>query len=174
MNEISCEVCVDLMPLVQDGIASEDSCHAVKSHIRDCPRCRALFQGELPKLPDSELILKKFRKQLQLFGGLILLAGIFFGVSLSWGSGVFYNCLIMPVIGVVGYCLFRWRAVYFLPCVLFVLHLVLAFLGRIQGQLTLWGEVFSTAFFWSCIYSVFAGVGVLIAGLLHFALKKEQ
>ena len=32
MNEISCDVCMDLIPLVQDGIASEDSREAVEQH----------------------------------------------------------------------------------------------------------------------------------------------
>ena len=30
MNEINCNVCMDLIPLVQDGIASEDSRKAVE------------------------------------------------------------------------------------------------------------------------------------------------
>ena len=29
MNKISCDMCIDLMPLVQDGVASEDSRNAV-------------------------------------------------------------------------------------------------------------------------------------------------
>ena len=33
MNKISCDICMDLIPLVKDGIASQESCNAVKNHI---------------------------------------------------------------------------------------------------------------------------------------------
>ena len=39
MNKISCDMCMDLMPLVQDGVASADSIAAVKQHIENCPAC---------------------------------------------------------------------------------------------------------------------------------------
>ena len=42
MNKISCEICKDLIPLVKDGIASEDSVAAVEEHIKECENCKAL------------------------------------------------------------------------------------------------------------------------------------
>ena len=48
MNKISCDMCIDLMPLVQDGVASEDSRNAVLQHLQECPDCRALYEGEIP------------------------------------------------------------------------------------------------------------------------------
>ena len=33
MNKITCDMCIDLMPLVQDGVASEDSRNAVLQHL---------------------------------------------------------------------------------------------------------------------------------------------
>ena len=36
MNEITCDVCMDLIPLVQDGVASQDSVLAVENHIKNC------------------------------------------------------------------------------------------------------------------------------------------
>ena len=48
MNKISCEMCMDLMPLVHDGVASSDSRNAVLAHIETCPDCKSLFEGELP------------------------------------------------------------------------------------------------------------------------------
>ena len=34
--KISCDVILDLMPLVKDGVASDDSSTIVKEHIKNC------------------------------------------------------------------------------------------------------------------------------------------
>ena len=39
MYEISCEMCRDLIPLVEDGVASADSRAAVEHHLQTCPVC---------------------------------------------------------------------------------------------------------------------------------------
>ena len=33
MIELSCQICRDLIPLVQDGVASEESVNAVTAHV---------------------------------------------------------------------------------------------------------------------------------------------
>ena len=40
MNKIDCEICMDLIPLVKDGIASEESYKAVEEHVKECETCR--------------------------------------------------------------------------------------------------------------------------------------
>ena len=40
MIEISCQVCLDLIPLVKDNVASEDSKKLVLEHIRQCEACK--------------------------------------------------------------------------------------------------------------------------------------
>ncbi|MUT97691.1 MAG: hypothetical protein EP147_19310 [Subdoligranulum sp.] len=45
IKKIPCAVCRDLMPLVQDGVASPESEALVKAHLAACPACRALRQG---------------------------------------------------------------------------------------------------------------------------------
>ena len=57
MREITCDMCMDLMPLVQDGVASEDSVLAVEGHIQKCPKCKAMFEGEL-HVPSSQDLLR--------------------------------------------------------------------------------------------------------------------
>lgn len=44
MNEISCEICMDLIPLVYDGVASKGSEAAVENHIAGCSSCREVAQ----------------------------------------------------------------------------------------------------------------------------------
>ena len=43
MNKISCDMCIDLMPLVQDGVASEDSRSYIEEHTAQCPACKKLY-----------------------------------------------------------------------------------------------------------------------------------
>ena len=44
-TEIPCAVCRDLIPLVQDGVASPESEALVKAHLQTCPECRTLWQA---------------------------------------------------------------------------------------------------------------------------------
>ena len=75
MNNITCEICKDLMPLVKDGIASEDSKIAVEEHIVECETCKALYDSSVQDSvvnPDFELELGKLKKRLQIFSAMLL------------------------------------------------------------------------------------------------------
>ena len=58
--KIPCAVCRDLMPLVQDGVASPESEALVQAHMAVCPACRALWQGTddpaMPELPKADVL----------------------------------------------------------------------------------------------------------------------
>lgn len=168
MDEISCNVCIDLMPLVHDGVASEESKDAVVQHIAHCPECKALFEGELPKPDNDGGMLKNMQRKVQMFCAMVMMFGILYGLMLTAGNGVFYNVLIMPAIGAVGYYLFRWNGLYLVPVLLAVTHLLTNALG-------LGGEYLDvpSLLLWTLIYCASALTGLLIAGLLHFAFKKE-
>ena len=43
MTKITCDICMDLMPLVRDGVVSEDSVTAVMNHISDCEDCKKIY-----------------------------------------------------------------------------------------------------------------------------------
>ena len=171
MNEITCDLCMDLMPLVKDGVASEDSVAAVRNHIASCENCRALFSGDAPPPVDTAKSFEKFYRRLQLFSAMVMMFGIFFGLSLTAGSGIFYNTIIMPVIGILGYVIFRKRALYFVPILLFVTHFVTNLLGLVRGVEHL--DLYSLLM-WTFLYSIFALLGVIVAWLLHFAFRKER
>ena len=98
MIQITCEICMDLIPLVQDGVAAGDSVSAVEQHIQSCPQCRAMWEGQIPHSADSGRILEKVRHRTRVFMGIVLMFGIFFGLSLTAGSGLFLDSLSMPVI----------------------------------------------------------------------------
>lgn len=169
MNKISCDICIDLMPLVQDGVASKDSRDAVLQHLQDCVHCRALYEGEIPKSSNSKEIWSKVKRRAQLFSAMVMMFGIFYGLMLTAGNGIFMNIIIMPIIGAIGYYLFRRKGLYIVPSLLLVTHIVTNYLG-------LGGEVLNPMglFLWTAIYCGIALVGFVIAALLHFACKKED
>lgn len=171
MTEISCDICMDLVPLVRDGLASEDSRNAVLAHTAHCDACRALLGEDIPAPDRQNDSAARIRRRLRGLELILLVCGILFGLSLTAGSNLFYNALLMPVIGGLGYVIFRGYAALILPGMLFILHLAGNFAAYLRGveYLDLWSLVL-----WTALYALFAAVGVFIACLLHFAFRKER
>jgi len=92
---------------------------------------------------------------------------ILWGFSLTGGQDLMYNSVIMPVVGVFGYYVFRWKAVYKMPVLLLVIDLLAYSLNFARIE-------FISVFQWTLIYSIFVVIGVLIAFLLHFAFRKKH
>ena len=166
MTEISCDMCMDLMPLVHDGVASADSVAAVEQHIRKCEECRSLYEGHPPE-PKADEIQKKVR----FFLTMVLAFGVLYGVSLTAGDGLFLNAVVMPVIGAVGYYLLGGKAFYGVPLIIFVTHFVTNTFGLLRGVEHL---DFLTLLMWCGLYALFSVAGTTAAALLHFALRKED
>lgn len=175
-NEITCDICRDLLPLVKDSVASADSEAAVLRHTQGCPECAKLFGGEplaAAEPPASPKALLRVKRWLMWIYAALMLLGIYFGLSLTAGYDPFYNCLIMPIAGVFGYMAFRWRAVYLLPAVL----VVVSFIGNALGFITVDGVQHMDVMeliMWIVIYLLFALAGMIIALLLHFAFGKTN
>ncbi len=178
MNQISCNVCIDLIPLVKDGIASADSCALVMEHISTCKHCSVAFGGEMAAnaAMDDVIVLNKIKKQLILFLLSIIFLGTLIGMVLSDGMGMFYNALIMPAIGGFGYILLKKKS-YCVPLGLFLFSFVWVSIREIvKGFLTYSTivDLLIMSAWWSGIFAAFSAVGVLIAGLLYYAFKKER
>ena len=171
MNLITCDICMDLMPLVHDGVASADSVNAVEHHIHTCESCRSLYEGRLPMPSHDERVVNDIRKKLRFFMSMVLVFGVLYGVSLTAGEGLFLNAVIMPVIGAVGYYLLREKAIYGVPLMILVTHFVTNIFGLICGVEHL--DVL-TLLMWCGLYALFAVAGTTAAWLLHFALGKED
>lgn len=169
MNEISCDMCIDLMPLVQDGVASEDSRNAVLQHLQECSRCSEMYEGEVLITHDAKEILLKVKRRVQFFFLMVMMFGVFYGVTLTSSGEMFYNTMIMPVIGAIGYYLFRWKGLYLIPCLLLISHLVTNALGLAGARIQLDRLLAMTL-----IYCLVALVGFIVAVLLHFVFKKED
>lgn len=187
MTKITCDICMDLMPLVRDGVASEDSENAVMNHISDCEDCKKTYyemyinnksitednknsQIINPQSINIDKAAKKVEKKINKYLGMIIMFGIFFGFSLTASEEMFLNSFIMPIIGAFGYYLFQWKAAYTVLCIIVIINFIINGIGFLRGVEHL---DISSMVMWGAIYSLFAIIGTIIAGLLHFGLRKE-
>ena len=70
-HEVGCGVIRDLLPLYEDGAASEETTQLVREHIKDCPSCREELRKmripvSMPAEEDGELWERYKRRQDQL------------------------------------------------------------------------------------------------------------
>ncbi len=168
-HKITCDICMDLIPLVKDGIASEDSKEAVEEHVAECERCKMFYSGEGVPVPNWEKSFNKFVQKTRFWFILILMFGISFGLSLTAGQEMFYNSVLMPVVGVLGYVVFRWKAAYLVPVLMFVtdfLSWLLAVLRGVDGLSIL------DSLIYTLIYCIFVWIGVVLAGLVHWCISR--
>jgi hypothetical protein len=175
---ISCDVCLDLIPLVRDKVASDDSCTLVYEHIKTCKNCRVEFEN-MPTPSDTTVDDKKIilaiKKSFYCTGFIFIVFGALIGIYLSNSSGVFYNFLIMPIVGACAYLTLNEKS-YFVPIAVFVLSYIWQFVQNIGGGALTSGfklELFYTPLFFSFIYVCLTIVGIVIVALLKFAFKKE-
>lgn len=174
MNKIECEICMDLIPLVKDGSASEESYKAVEAHVKECETCRKLYgenQEPAQITTDENHVWKQIQKKWIGFFFALLCVGIVFGVSLTNQAEMFYNSLIMPIAGGCGYLIFQKRAVYKVPILLLILYAAMNVLQSLRGVESL---DFYSILMWVAIYSIFAILGVGIAGLFHHARQTKK
>ncbi|MGI5894295.1 MAG: zf-HC2 domain-containing protein [Candidatus Merdivicinus sp.] len=174
-NEIGCGVCRDLLPLVEDGIASEESTVLVEEHLRNCPECRDFASGNpsiAPKQSDFSNPLRRLKAHLLVWAGSFLLIGCLCGVLIGYSAEMFYNFLLMPGAGAAGYCLFRKKC--------WIIPLAVAGLSYLwQTAASLLTEGIQNGIFiahlpFALIYAVLSCIGILIAALLKFAFRKED
>lgn len=184
MNKISCDICMDLIPLVKDGIASEESSNAVIQHISDCENCKILFdeineknkiKNENIKMNDKKVI-SKIKNQLVLGAMIMVILGSFIGVGISESEWMFYNVVIMPVVGGLGYFVFRKKS-YIVTIGVFLLTYIWDFIKYIietsTNEMDISAMIIASGS-WAIIYGGLCALGTLIGFLLYIAFKKEN
>lgn len=101
MYEISCDMCMDLMPLVRDGVASPDSVAAVEGHIAMCDSCRECCEGE--EIPETDgkkafsTAIRRVKKISAAIVGLLVLAGIFLCERVLQGSSLVFLLIVLLI-----------------------------------------------------------------------------
>lgn len=181
--KIECSVVRDLLPLYVEDMVSPETAQYVKAHLAECSECQAELEslkgGEgldvIEKKPVADMadikpfktIMKRMNRQFYSIAYAALIFLIFLGFGWTGGENLMYNSLIMPVVGIFGYYVFRWRAIYKMPILLLIIDTFVCLFKLVELDLY-------SAFLWTMIYSIFVFVGIAIAFLLHFALRKEK
>lgn len=173
-----CSVVRDLLPLYLEDMVSPQTAEYVRVHLAECAACReelermqtpgpvaAIEARAEPEEPDAKRfkkMLKRMNRQFHSLAYLLIIFFIFLGFGWTAGANLMYNSLIMPLVGLFGYYVFRWRAIYKVPALLLAIDLFVFALGLVALD-------FYAAMIWTLIYSLFALVGITIAFLLHYA-----
>lgn len=174
---ISCDVILDLIPLVKDGVASVDSTILVNEHINSCENCKAEFKTfdniHINQLPiKDEKIIFAIKRSIFITQMIILIIGAIVGVALSNSMGMFYNFIIMPIIGSVSLIALK-RKWYVAPLTIFILAYLWQTLMGIVIDGFSWVGLY-VGLYYSIIYTVLVFLGVVITILLIFAFKKGE
>lgn len=123
---------------------------------------------------DNQKIMGDVKKKMVSVGIIILTIGGLFGIYLSNSQGVFYNVIIMPCVGIVGYVLLR-KKYFWVPVGIFILSylgiIIQSLLEDIEG-LGRMPELFIMPLFLSIIYTLLVGIGIAIGALFRYAFGK--
>lgn len=177
--EISCDVCMDLIPLVQDGVASEESAALVNEHAETCADCRTLLREETPavlcKEADEQMI-KRLRRPTFWMGILLMAVGCLLCVSQGFIGDIAYSVLILPPLGILAVFVLgkRW---WLFPASVFVVSVVwnvtyyIAVLSRNGASLQ---AGWPAATVYACTYAGFALAGGAAFLLYCYALRKNN
>jgi hypothetical protein len=173
----SCNVILDLIPLVKDGVASDESTILVNDHIKNCKSCQSEFETlEDITLQESSIKDKKIifamKRSIFVTQIIILISGGILGIALSDSMGMFYNFTIMPIIGGVSVVTFK-KKWYFTPIVIFTLSYLWQTIANIVADGFEWFALY-TGLYYSIFYTFLTLLGVIIAMLLKITFKKER
>ena len=174
---IPCNVILDLIPLVKDGVASDDSTKIVYEHINSCESCKVeleIFEdiNESQKQIKDVNIINAIKGRILFTQIIILVAGAIVGVALSNSMGMFYNFIIMPIIGGISLIAFKnkWHIA---PIAIFILTYLWQTIAGIVVDGFSWPGLY-IGLYYSVIYVFLVILGVLITMLLKFAFKKGE
>ena len=179
---LPCEVILDLIPLCKDNVASDESCHFVEKHIAKCTSCRHEYESiesvvnSNTPMPDEKQFLRKLRLNILKLQGILLIVGAVLGVSMTFSINMFYNFLLMPVVGLLSFRVFR-RKFYMAPAFVFVLSIISnCIYGMFSDgyNLTEFKEAFVSWAIYSAIYASLVFIGWCIGWLLHYAFSSDK
>ncbi len=172
---LPCRIILDLIPLVKDGVASRESVSAVQEHISCCESCRCEFES-FPSIPntavDDKKVITKIKKSLLHLGILILCAGSLIGIFMTNSMNMFYNILIMPAVGILGYVFFKQRWGYVPISILLFSYLWILLSSCLDSGFDKNALIYSIPY--AIIYMLLTIAGAAIAALLKFAFGKEK
>ncbi|MBE6580238.1 MAG: hypothetical protein E7650_01325 [Ruminococcaceae bacterium] len=178
-----CSVVRDLLPLYVEDMVNPETAQFVSDHLKECSECHSEFESLKNGVPLSMVenkpaaetanskpfkkMMKRMNRQFYSIAYAAIIFLIFLGFGWTAGNNLMYNSLIMPIVGIFGYYVFKWKAFYKVLVLLLLIDLsVFAF------QLVEIG--FVDTLMWTMLYAIFVLVGVAIAFLLYYAFRKEE
>ena len=183
MMKTECSIVKDLLPLYVENMVSKETAQFVLDHLNVCADCKAEYDAlmsggpltNIEKKPDInteqaksfKTTMRRMNRQFYSLAYAALIFLIFLGFGWTGGENLMYNSLIMPIVGIFGYYVFRWKAIYKVPILLLIIDTFVCLFKLVDLNLY-------SAFLWTVIYSIFVFVGIAIAFLLHFAFRKEK
>ena len=178
MSKISCDACLDLIPLVRDNVASQDSRDLVLEHIDQCQSCREELERmtSIPQGVNDRRVLQKMKKQIFYGAFAIIIIGTLIGIGLSESSGMFYNIIIFPLVGGITYLVLNRKAIYF-TIGLFIFSYIWTLIKYSIDSSFAKDSILNLLFAPTVLSSIYAALtllGVIIAFLLKFAFRKEE
>ncbi len=174
---INCNVILDLIPLVKDGVASNESTLIVNEHLEHCATCKTELDAfesigiEPLKLKDRK-ILVDITRSVYLSQIVVLVLGAILGIALSSSMGMFYNFIIMPIIGGVSLILFKNKWVVVALAIFVVTYLWQTVLVMAENGFSVAG--LTVGLYYSTVYAFLVVLGTVIARLLRFAFEKGE
>ena len=178
-----CSIVMDLLPLYVEELVSEQTAEYVSRHLGECPNCQAEFNimkggakieisesvpaPKVDNIPPFKKVMKRMNRVFYSLSYSLIIFFIFLGFGWTAGENLMYNSLIMPIVGIFGYCAFGYRSVYKIPALLLIIDLFVCVFKLVQLDLY-------SAFMWTIVYSLFVLVGIAIAFLLHYAIRKDE
>lgn len=181
-HDLPCDICRDLLPLVRDGVASEESRRAVEEHVAHCEACRELWGEEAPPPPlHRERVLGRIRRRLYAWQGAMTAAGLILGMVLANTGQAGYNILLLPVLGAVAQWLSPRRARW-LPLLVWGLITAVTLwsnAGYLLGRLAEWDwynffAILGLSILYGLLLGALCALGTLAAALFRYALRKEE
>lgn len=153
-----CGIVRDLIPLVNDGVASQESQEFVETHCLTCSDCRALLD-KLPNYNEKNMNEKWNKKLKMTWAGFIALM-ILLATSFSETQYQFHNFILVPFIGGLGYWILK-KKVYILYIFVFISQMIIALLQQGLHSFLLY----------VAIYWLLLSIGIIIGGCFHYALS---
>lgn len=173
---LPCNVILDLIPLVKDNVASEETNKLVKNHIQSCENCKEILnsfslENQKEKEINDKKIIKKIKKHSFIIGTSLLILGVTISSLFTFSFLVFYNFYIIPIIGIICYSFFKNKSIYFSYGLLVISYVMILIQSLIDIEKFSY-EIFIVPIPYCLIYIILFFAGVLISLLIHYAFKK--
>ncbi|MFA7205237.1 MAG: hypothetical protein WC102_02800 [Saccharofermentanales bacterium] len=177
---IDCNVIKDLIPLVNDDVASSQTKELVFEHCSKCSDCKSLLDEKITIFPKDEMMIKAIKKSLFISQIAIAILGILVGVWFTTSNNILYNFYIMPLVGAVSYLALKKKSLFVPLGIITTVELMqilktIPFLsynfGKAINQI---GTLLISNIYFGIIYAILSLIGILIAFLFEFTFRRDK